>query len=294
MYVIRGSMADGNTENDLYGDEHVQRVLDRVRKVYGQVPLVSEVLSKRPDMFIPYSDLSSAVLFKPKFMDQKAMELAAIAAGSALGAEYCLMVHFKQAAELGVRGLRNRYRWPGIGAPLTAGIEPVAGLSNTAYSLVDPDVKVPVTMFLRLENLEEGLKSGTVRGHLELHTTEASTSVTINGRQVPLEFEMSSALAHTLEGSAMYKLELKGLLSGDFSLPIKNVSRFRDDVLLLSPYQPGRIPVVFVHGTASSPARWAEMLNELQNDPDLWGTVSVLAVYLQLRKPRCLFRRHSV
>ena len=101
MYVIRGSMADGNTENDLYGDEHVQRVLDRVRKVYGQVPLVSEVLSKRPDMFIPYSDLSSAVLFKPKFMDQKAMELAAIAAGSALGAEHCLMVHFKQAAKYG-------------------------------------------------------------------------------------------------------------------------------------------------------------------------------------------------
>lgn len=181
------------------------------------------------------------------------------------------LVHFRQAAELGVRGLRNRYRWPGIGAPLTAGIEPVAGLNNKAYSLVDPDIKVPVTMFLRLENIEEDFKSGTVRGHLELHTTQDTTSVTINGRQVPLEFEMSSALAHTLEGSAMYSLELKGLLSGDLSLPIKNVSRFRDDVLLLAPYQPGRIPVVFVHGTASSPARWAEMLNELQNDPALWG-----------------------
>ncbi|MCX5898554.1 MAG: hypothetical protein NTY29_10220, partial [Proteobacteria bacterium] len=59
------------------------------------------------------------------------------------------LVHFKQAAELGVRGLRNRYRWPGIGAPLTAGIEPIAGLSNAAYSLVDPDIKVPVTIFLR-------------------------------------------------------------------------------------------------------------------------------------------------
>ena len=34
---------------------------------------------------------------------------------------------------------------------------------------------------------------------------------------------------------------------------------------------PGRIPVVLVHGTASSPARWAEMVNELQNDRALWG-----------------------
>ena len=94
-------MAEGSSDNDRYSDEHVQRVLDRVRKVYGQVPLVSEVLSKRPDMFIPYSDLSSAILFKPKFLDQKSMELAAIAAGSALGAEHCLMVHFKQAAKYG-------------------------------------------------------------------------------------------------------------------------------------------------------------------------------------------------
>jgi AhpD family alkylhydroperoxidase len=52
-------------------------------------------------MFIPYSDLSSAILFKPKFMDQKSMELAAIAAGSALGAEHCLLVHFRQAAKYG-------------------------------------------------------------------------------------------------------------------------------------------------------------------------------------------------
>jgi 4-carboxymuconolactone decarboxylase len=94
-------MAENDPDADRYSDEHVQRVLDRVRKVYGQVPLVSEILSERPDMFIPYSELSSAILFKPKFMDQKSMELAAIAAGSALGAEHCLMVHFKQAAKFG-------------------------------------------------------------------------------------------------------------------------------------------------------------------------------------------------
>jgi AhpD family alkylhydroperoxidase len=95
------AMAEGSSNNDRYSDENVQRVLDRVRRVYGQVPLVSEVLSKRPDMFLPYSDLSSAVLYRPKFMDQKTMELAAIASGSALGAEHCLLVHFKQAAKYG-------------------------------------------------------------------------------------------------------------------------------------------------------------------------------------------------
>jgi pimeloyl-ACP methyl ester carboxylesterase len=33
------------------------------------------------------------------------------------------------------------------------------------------------------------------------------------------------------------------------------------------PYRPGLVPVVFVHGTGSSAMRWAEMYNELDNDP---------------------------
>jgi len=179
--------------------------------------------------------------------------------------------HFKQAAELGVRGLRNRYRWPGIGAPLTAAIEPLPGVDNPAYSLVMPNIKVPVTIFLRLEDVAAGIRSGTIRGHLDLHTIEKSTTVSINGSQIPLEQELSSALAYTLDGSDIYSLELKGLFSGDFSLPIKNVARFRDDLFFMTPYVPGRIPVVLIHGTASSPARWAEMVNELQNDRTLWG-----------------------
>jgi 4-carboxymuconolactone decarboxylase len=94
-------MDETNSEGDRYCEERVQRILDRIKAEYGQVTLVSEVLSKRPDMFIPYSELSNAVMFKPKFIDQKTMELAAIAAGSALGAEHCLAVHFKQAAKFG-------------------------------------------------------------------------------------------------------------------------------------------------------------------------------------------------
>jgi pimeloyl-ACP methyl ester carboxylesterase len=38
-------------------------------------------------------------------------------------------------------------------------------------------------------------------------------------------------------------------------------------MILIQPYEPGRIPVVFVHGTASSPVWWAEMLNTLRADP---------------------------
>lgn len=181
------------------------------------------------------------------------------------------LVDFVQAAELDVRGLRNRYRWPGIGAPLAAKLTPLEGVTLPAYSRIPPRLKVPVTAFLRIENVDEGLKTGKIMGNLELYTTGEATTVTIDGRTVPIEYELSSALAYTLEGSQAYSFELKGLFSGDFSL-FKDKARYQDGIFLMAPYQPGRIPVIFVHGTASSPARWAEMFNELSNDQGLWGS----------------------
>jgi triacylglycerol esterase/lipase EstA (alpha/beta hydrolase family) len=180
------------------------------------------------------------------------------------------LVDFVQAAELDVRGLRNRYRWPGIGASLAAGTRPRKGVNIPAYAKVPPGMKIPVTAFLRLENIDEGMKAGNLTGSLELYTTAEATTVNIDGRTVPIEYELSSALAYTLEGSQAYSFELKGLFSGDFSL-FKDKARYQDGIFLMGPYRPGHIPVIFVHGTASSPARWAEMFNELINDPSLWG-----------------------
>ena len=39
---------------------------------------------------------------------------------------------------------------------------------------------------------------------------------------------------------------------------------------MFGPHRRGHIPVVLVHGTASSPARWAEMVNEVANDRRLF------------------------
>jgi pimeloyl-ACP methyl ester carboxylesterase len=180
------------------------------------------------------------------------------------------LVDFVQAAELDIRGLRNRYRWPGIGAPLVAAPKPLEGITVPAFSKIPLGVKVPVTVFLRLDNVAEALKTGNVRGNLELYTTAKATTVAVDSRTVPIEYETSSALAYTFEGSRIYELELRGLFSGDFFI-IKDRARYRDDLFLVEPYRPGLIPVIFVHGTASSPARWAEMFNELSNDRDLWG-----------------------
>jgi pimeloyl-ACP methyl ester carboxylesterase len=40
---------------------------------------------------------------------------------------------------------------------------------------------------------------------------------------------------------------------------------------MLEPYDPDRIPVIFIHGLVSTPQMWADTINELEGDPDLRG-----------------------
>src|SRR5262249_57663146 len=95
-----------------------------------------------------------------------------------------------------------------------------------------------------------------------------ATTVEIEGRTVPLELEPSATLAYQLEGAPVWESELRGFLSTTFRVS-------SESLLMVYPYRPGRVPVVLVHGTASSPARWADLVNEIQNDPDLRERVQI-------------------
>lgn len=82
-------------------DQKVKENLERIELAYGQIPFITDLISKRPEMFLGYSEFSRSILFEPKHLDLRTMELAAVAAGSALGAEHCLDIHLKQAAKHG-------------------------------------------------------------------------------------------------------------------------------------------------------------------------------------------------
>jgi pimeloyl-ACP methyl ester carboxylesterase len=172
---------------------------------------------------------------------------------------------FIPAADVEVRGLRNRYRTPGVGAALAASIEPVEGATSKQYHYIPARLKVPVTAFLRLDDARGGLKSGKLNGKLEFYTPDSTRSLKLNGVDVPIEFETTSALALTLEGSPVWDFEIAGFRSGDFTIGAQRLGLY-----MLHPHRTGRMPVVLVHGTASSPARWAELVNELENDPRFW------------------------
>jgi hypothetical protein len=178
--------------------------------------------------------------------------------------------NFIPAADVEVRGLRNRYRTPGIGAALAASLEPVKASASKQYEYIPARLKVPVTAFLRLDDPRGALKSGKLSGKLEFYTPDSARSLKVNGVEVPIEFETTSALALTLEGSQIWDFEIAGFRSGDFTIGGQRLG-----IYMLHPHRTGRMPVVLVHGTASSPARWAELVNELENDPSFWENYEI-------------------
>jgi hypothetical protein len=180
------------------------------------------------------------------------------------------MKDFVPAADIEVRGLRNRYRTPGIGAALAASIEPLEASPQSMR--IPPRMKIPVTVFLRLENPRAALASGKLKGNLEFYTQDSARTLKIEGVEVPIEYETTSALALSLEGAPVWDSEIAGFRSGDFAIGDANL---REGLFMLHPHKTGRIPVVLVHGTASSPARWAELINELENDPQFWENYEI-------------------
>ena len=107
---------------------------------------------------------------------------------------------FVPAADLEVRGLRNRYRTPGIGAALAASLEPLENTAGKLSSRIPPRLKIPVTAFLRLEDPRAALASGKLRGELEFYTQDSARTLKIAGVDVPIEYETTSALALTWKG----------------------------------------------------------------------------------------------
>ena len=177
---------------------------------------------------------------------------------------------FLPASDIQIRGLRNRYRQVGLGAALVARLGPVKGVAPPRYSGVPPGLKVPVTAFLRLDHVREGLATGQLRGALELYSMDTASRIEVEGHPVPLEFEPSAAIAYTLDHAPIWDSEIGAFLGGSFL-------QGGGSLYTLTPYRPGRVPVVLVHGTASSPARWADLVNELDADPRIAARVQLWA-----------------
>ena len=170
------------------------------------------------------------------------------------------LVDLEPSADVEIRGLRNRYRRAGIGTPLAGRLRTV-DKNSKAVQYAAAATHAPVTMVLRLERPRAQLRGAELRGTLDLFAFSDLGAVEIGGESVPLESEPSVALAKTLAASRFWTRELSVFLGK--AIGQRSASRLS----VLEPYRKGRIPVVFVHGTGSSSARWADMFNDLVADP---------------------------
>jgi len=170
------------------------------------------------------------------------------------------MTAFAPIAEFRVFGLQAHYREPGIGAPLAASL---AGLSDEGRpgDLLRAELTLPVTALLRSPRSRTALAWPPFEATLEVHVPDITEAVEIAGRRVPLETEPTAVLAFSLNDSPIWKQEYLRFLQ---ALPFAHGEL--SELYATVPHRRGRIPVVFVHGTASSFGRWAEMFNRLAAD----------------------------
>lgn len=172
------------------------------------------------------------------------------------------LVRFAPAAEIHVVGLTERYRRTGLGAPLAAATEPLAP-GGEPFQFVAPGTRVPVTALLRIPNPRQQIAGGRVDATLDLYDALVTETVRVGDRDVPLEVEPTAALAYALSEQRPWEMELRGFFGNAILGEVP--ARLR----ATQPYIRGRIPVVFIHGTASSVTRWADMVNDLSNTPSI-------------------------
>ncbi|WP_165250799.1 esterase/lipase family protein [Paludisphaera soli] len=159
---------------------------------------------------------------------------------------------------------RNQY---GIGVPLIAVREsdPKQTERPPTERFYPAEMAFPLTAFLvpnsRLR--EPGEAVNQVRQcTLQLVDPIQYQVVGEPGNQIALEIDLTTPLAYMWSRTDLEKFRWSGLMRPEQLLE-------RANLLMIRPYEPGKIPVVMVHGLISSPLAWIPMLDELQRDPDI-------------------------
>ena len=161
-----------------------------------------------------------------------------------------------------IRGLSIRQRDPGLGVPLIALPSRRAKLKREDDYLPS-NLAVAVTAFMRIQGGRCDMVNGNLSASVELYSPFITSQVQIGNRKVPLQADVTAPFAYTLEDSPAWKFGVSGFFSSE-----QEVDRL-GGLYMIRPYRSGKIPVVFVHGTVSSPTTWAQMLNTLLGDRQL-------------------------
>ncbi len=166
------------------------------------------------------------------------------------------------AAALPAEGLRQYHLRPGVGVPLV-GIREDRGRSPEEGYYPPGGLASPLTAVLRFADRGDGIAARSCSAVLSLHDPRRASTVLLGGEAVPLAADFTAPIyAHHLASGFLGRLGRIGFLATEKALP-------HEGLLLLEDYDPGKIPVVMIHGLRSSPHTWAELTNDLRGDPHI-------------------------
>jgi pimeloyl-ACP methyl ester carboxylesterase len=97
---------------------------------------------------------------------------------------------------------------------------------------------------------------------LALRRPSSEPVARVEGKVRPLEADFSAPISYFRPPNNLLLFDLMGMLRGTNMME-------KTGLYFLEPYDPSRIPVVFVHGLMSSPFTWVKTINGLQQDPEV-------------------------
>lgn len=168
---------------------------------------------------------------------------------------------FKLAYEYEVGGLETYNVNPGLGVPMALIRKQQERDTARPEDKFLPTIEqtYAATAFLRIKPEPEG--GNTFTADFELYDPMKTDSIRLGDVSVPLEIDLTTPLAYMI-ANAPSPQGITGLMDPEATAP-------QQGLYMLQPYQPDKIPVIFVHGLMSSPRTWLNMLNGLMGDPVL-------------------------
>jgi len=127
-------------------------------------------------------------------------------------------------------------------------------------------LSIPVTAYLRiLPAREMGPEDEMIReAVLELYDPLQTPQVSVADHWVPLESDSTTPLAYFLD-----HLDYTDTAAATSGLFRPDESPYPGGLYMLEPYQPGKIPVLLVHGIWATPISWMTMFNDLRSIPEI-------------------------
>jgi pimeloyl-ACP methyl ester carboxylesterase len=155
------------------------------------------------------------------------------------------------------RPLRHVFDQQGLGVPMFS-VQKRRADDPRRLQIPDrfyPPLRVyPITVFLRSTGV------GRRNYVLEIRDPARADRVSTPSGSLPLAMDLSTPLAYHFDWSRLPLREKLMMLDPDYL-------EWSAGLHLLHPYEPGKIPVILIHGYWSSATCWLQTLNELRGDP---------------------------